>query len=150
MSRKHQRIHNTYNITNEIDYDKLAEAILSALKTHQQSQYKKSFTTSMFAGICSIVFRIIASISCTFVIIFALYPFAKQLGIYDKEFIASFPNILSLVVCIILFGTFTFLFWKASDEIANERDKNYIISMFSSMVSVAAMVIAAVSLFFSK
>lgn len=148
MSNKKYK--NTYYITNEIDYDKLAKAIVTALDNHEKSQSQKSFTTSMFAGICSIVFRIISSISCVFAIGFVLYPFAKQLGLYDKDFIASFPNIFSLVVCIILFGIFTFLFWKASDEIANERDKNYIISMFSSMVSVAAMVIAAVSLFFSK
>lgn len=148
MSNKKYK--NTYYVTNEIDYEKLAKAIVTALDNHEQSKNTKSFTTSMFSGICSIVFRIIACCTGGFTICFFTLPFAKQLGLYENEFIVSLPNILSLVLCISLFGTFTFLFWKASDEIANEKDKNYILSMFSSMVSVAAMVIAAVSLFSPK
>lgn len=150
MSKRKNTIKNTYNVTNEIDYDKLAEAIVSALETQKQSQNQRSFTASMFSGICSIAFKIVSCCTAALTLGFIFLPFAKQLGIYNQEFIVSFPNVISLIICISLFGTFSFLFWKASDEIENEKDKNYIIALFSSLVSVAALIVASLSLYYSN
>lgn len=138
---------NTYNITNEIDYKKLAEAIVSALNTNQQqSQNKNTFTNVMFSSICAFLFKGMAIITGCIVLLIFIYPFSKVLGLNDQDFIVSFSSIFSLVILAALFTTFTILFWKSSDEIALEKDKNYIVSLFSSMVSVAALVVASLSL----
>lgn len=142
MSNKKNQ--NTYYVTNEINYDKLAKAIVSAL--NEKDNEKKSETTISrgLAALCSIVFKLLSLLSLFMTIGFIAIPFIEV-----STFEFTFPKIMLLIILITLFAVIAIFLWKASVEIENEKDKNYIISIFSSMVCVAAMVIAAVGLYYT-
>ena len=42
---------------------------------------------------------------------------------------------------------YSFLLWKSAKEVETEKDRNYIISVFSGIVSFAALIVALVALF---
>lgn len=150
MSKKHYNIRNTYNTTNEIDYDKLAESIVNAITKNRQSQKQNSITASMFSGVCSVVFKGMAVLAGAFAIMFILIPIYYTLGFSEEKFVFSFSSISIIVILSSILVTFAIMFWKASDEEALENDKNFLVSLFSSMVSVAALIVASLSFFLKK
>ena len=59
-------------------------------------------------------------------------------------------NAFSIAFAIALFVVlvlYSFLLWKSAKEIETEKDRNYIISVFSGIVSFAALIVALVALF---
>lgn len=149
MSKRKNTIKNTYNITNEIDYDKLAEAIVAALDKTDKNQQNKNTLSKGLAKMASFVFLILSALVFVFamyiffsvIIFFIFLPDCKYEHLYQY---ILFPIIL--IVLIIILVIISVFFWKVSEEIEKEKDKNYLITLFSSMVSVAALVVAILSL----
>ena len=59
-------------------------------------------------------------------------------------------NVFSIAFAMALFVVlllYSFLLWKSAKEIETEKDRNYIISVFSGIVSFAALIVALVALF---
>jgi hypothetical protein len=54
--------------------------------------------------------------------------------------------IFAFVVTVAL-ALYSMLLWKSAKEIEKENDRNYIISVFSGIVSFAALIVALVALF---
>ncbi len=146
-------------ITNEIDYDKLAEAIVKA--QHQEvvltndentddNKNKKTYTSKMLGIICSFIFRIIAGFGAAIFIMliiaifmyFNLSQYATENGIFNTVFFIIFYVFLCAIT-----GVLSFFLFKSADEIEIETDKHYIVSMFSSLVCVAALIVSLVALF---
>ena len=50
-------------------------------------------------------------------------------------------------VLLISLGAYCIIMWKAAKEIEREKDKNFIVSVFSGIVSFAALIVALVALF---
>ena len=64
--------------------------------------------------------------------------------------IAVIGNVFSIAFVAALFVVlvlYSFLLWKSAKEIETEKDRNYIISVFSGIVSFAALIVALVALF---
>ena len=67
-----------------------------------------------------------------------------------NEVNAVIGNVFSIAFAIELFVVlvlYCFLLWKSAKEIETEKDRNYIISVFSGIVSFAALIVALVALF---
>lgn len=147
MSNKKYK--NTYYITNEIDYEKLAKAIVTALDNHEQSKNTKSSTTSLFSLLCTIIFVILGAFMAVLAVTFVLIPWAAYLGYWNGNY--KFWGMFIPTILLTAFSAlFSVLLFNSAHELSTEKDKNIVVSVFSSMVGVAAMVIAAASLFSPK
>ena len=144
-------VNNIEKLNCEIDYDKLAEAIVKAQeKSENEANRKKKFTSGTFAMIISLAFRGVA-------IFGGLIALAPPIAIINmaKSFVwnevnAVVGNVFSIAFAVALFVIlvlYSFLLWKSAKEIETEKDRNYIISVFSGIVSFAALIVALVALF---
>ena len=130
-------------VNNEIDYDKLAEAIVKA-NTKQQEQYSPSrewmkyilipifwgvailsgiLAIAMFISLCQNITSVFASGTLT------------EIAAFLFEFLITFFTAGFCVFSIV-----------TAKEIDKENDRTYIASMFSIIVAIAALVVALVAL----
>ena len=147
---KPQVINNIKELNLEIDYDKLAEAMIKAQgKSDAATTKNKKFTSVTFAFLISLVFRGIAIIgfALTFIMPIALL---ESVQIKQEGFLGLF-HMISLVAvslaCMLVLFLLSWILWKSAKEIETEKDRNYIISVFSGIVSFAALIVALVALF---
>lgn len=139
------------NSTRDIDYDKLAETIVIAQeKSEAEANKKGKFTSGTFSLLVSVVFRVIA----VFGVIIAVAIPSAIINSLQSLIWSEFGNIVSNIIYIALIVVFwliiiayAFILWKSAKEIEEEQDRNYIISVFSGIVSFAALVVALVALF---
>lgn len=149
MSKKKQNskvINNIENLNLEIDYDKLAEAIVKAEIKQQESyspsrEWMKFILTPIFWGI--VILSGLVSIAI-FVLLFQnISDFPKdgsliELTTWWLEICIKFAiAMFSSGVCI--FSVFM------AKEIDEEKDRNYVASMFSNVVAIAALIVALVA-----
>lgn len=168
--RKKRRniIINNYN--NDIDYDKLAQAIIKAqnqqikdkdipeekigffkgiwLILSNKKDTNGMFTMSLFSMFTSLLFKVIAIIG------FVLGPIIIVVTICSTiELIKTGNNIFFTILTAIAFiavsifiMVFMVIVWGASNEIDKEKDRNYVISVFSSIISLVALIVAIIAL----
>lgn len=148
---KPQVINNIQELNLEIDYDKLAEAIKKAEARGNCDDNKKSrhisgafatLLTLLFYGLS--IFGWILSVGA----LFAIH------NLWDSLKWDNFANIfgsVNTIACILaimaVLALYSILLWKSAKEIEREKDRNYIISVFSGIVSFAALIVALVALF---
>lgn len=107
-----------------------------------------SLTSGLFGGIISLFFNIMAIMgaiisSCCFVgIIISIISFDWSL----TNVIANIFAILIGVLITLTILCFSLLFRAAANEMEVEKDRNYIIAVFSAVVSFAALVVALIAL----
>ncbi len=139
--RKHRR--NITIINNEIDYDKLAEAIVNANNKQQElyspsREWMKYILTPIFWGV--------AVLSGILAIAMLIYTFKNINKVFDD---GTLIEILTVVFefMIALFGLgFCVFSVVTAIEIDKENDRTYVASMFSNIVAIAALVVALVAL----
>ena len=147
---KQQIINNIQNLNLEIDYDKLAESIVKAQeKVEDTTRNQKRYTLGTFATPLIIVFYVLSGLGWLFVA-------AIPLGIYNvwnifswsnlAECISSITILLAMLGIAVIVALYSSLLWKSAKEVEAETDRNYIISMFSGVVSFAALIVALVAL----
>ena len=147
---KQQITNNIQQLNLEIDYDKLAETIVKAQEKAQEETCKnKRFTTGTFVVLLSIVFRVLAVLGWIMAVLtpFAIVSMCKS---FTWEAVNILGNVIDIVFAISLMAIFffyAFFLWKSAKEMEKEKDRNYIIAVFSGVVSFAALVVALVSLF---
>ena len=148
---KPQIINNIAELNLEIDYDKLAESIVKAQeKSENEANGKKKFTSGTFAMITSLAFRGVAILGWLIALAtpIAIINMAKSFVWVEVNAIVG--NVFSIAFAVALFIVlvlYSFLLWKSAKEIETEKDRNYIISVFSGIVSFAALIVALVALF---
>ena len=130
-------------INNEIDYDKLAEAIVKA-NSKQQEQYSPSrewmkyillpifWGLTILSGVLAITMFI--SLCKNTPAVFENTTLTKIATFLFEAFITFFT---------MGFCAFSFITTK---EIDKEKDRTYISSMFSNIVAIAALVVSLVAL----
>ena len=131
----------------EIDYNKLAEAIVKAnYKVEEEKQQHNTLdkgliklTKALFIvmGIVCFLF-----VSCGAVAIFKIFQTINWTDIIGV--IAYFITMLLFVaifVYVILFGINLF---KSAKDIENEKDRNYIIAIFSTIIGFVSLIISLV------
>lgn len=164
----------------EIDYDKLAEAIVKAnnkqnteltkqeeinltikqklqilgkgivriIKCKNKTENENALTTGLFAILVSMLFRAVA--------IFGVVAFIALIsGLIDTcngmtwEGLQIIPNVFTIATTILIgiaILLYSLVIWGSATEIENERDKNYIISVFSGIVTFVALIVALIAL----
>ena len=180
MRRKRRStiIKNIETVNMEIDYDKLAEAIVKANNkqntelTKQEEELNLSakekfrilrkgiiqiikcknktenaLTTGFFAMLVSFLFRAVA--------IFGVFAFVALIsGLIDTcsgmtwaglQFIPNIFTILTTILIGVAILMYSLVIWGSATEIENEKDKNYIISVFSGIVTFVALIVALIA-----
>lgn len=163
---KKQTINNIQELNLEIDYDKLADAIAKAQeKSKSESKPIKKIgfwksvwliirnkepqngmkTAYMLAEVMAGVFNIIAIIGA------ALFAIIICFSIFELDWGPGILNYISQGISVgaLLFASFaiSLLFRGIANEIRAEKDRNYIISVFSGIVGFAALIVALIALF---
>lgn len=133
-----------------IDYEKLAEAIVKAQEISAATMQKqKRYTLGTFALPLMIAFYVMSVfgwilIAASFIAIYKTWN-----TFVWNDFIgclASVVTLLIILVTILIVALYSVLLWKAAKEIEEETDRNYVVSMFSGVVSFAALIVALVAL----
>lgn len=150
--KKERKIFNIDEVNIEIDYDKLAEAIVKAneKQTNQYSvsrEWMKFIIYPVFWG-TAIVTAIVA-LSCVVYGCINAFSVFKDMSIVQADpvgFVTKF-SIGLVIFCIGLFvASVSFATAMTAKEIDNEKDRNYVAAMFSNVVALVALIISLVAL----
>lgn len=155
-----------------IDYEKLAEAIIKAqekakLISFETTPKKKngffqsvwkiikgenskngSLLSAPFIIVISLLYRIIAVVGFLALVVIdvsSVIALAKM----NWQGTQIVGNIIAAIIVIIVSVSiflYMLLFWGAANDVENEKDKNYVISVFSGLVSVASLIVAVIIL----
>ena len=147
---KNQPITHIHNLNLEIDYDKLAESITKAqANAKETTQKQKRYTLGTFATPLIVAFYGMSILGWILVI-------SLPIGVYKTwgsfgwngfaECFSSIITLVSLLGIMVMVAMYSILLWKSAKEVEAETDRNYIISMFSGIVSFAALIVALVAL----
>lgn len=108
-----------------------------------------NMTSGAFAFLVSSVFRAVALVGF---LVFALGIYAVVLYVIDlswqnwPEIIRNIYILVMVIMILFILVMYSIIMWGASNEMHKEKDKNYIISVFSGVVSFAALIVALVAL----
>ncbi len=163
---KPQVINNIQELNLDIDYDKLAEAIVYAQEKATEkpvSNEKMGFWKSIWliirnresqtgmrgAGLLSEVISFIFNVMAIICIatsgiigIMVIPQFDWHGGILQS----IFQGLFSVLLLFISLGV-ALIFRAVANEIKSEKDRDYILSVFSGILSFAALIVALVALF---
>ena len=148
-------------ITNEIDYDKLAKAIVEASNQLERDKQTTAigatdisngkYITEAFAKFCVAFFRsasiIISSFSVFVVGVLYSYVTTDVSWATMQDITINIFCTLALLFLIALIIYYAIILWKAAGEVSKEKDKIFMVSLFSSLICVASLIVSFVSLF---
>ena len=163
---KPQTINNIDNLHLEIDYDKLAEAIVKAQeKSAEESRpaektgfwraiwlilcNKETKTGNRATGVLAVVLAFAfnaISLAVLAIMCIAVYCLIEKLD-WNQEVSRIVSQIVSVAFLLFLALLTSLIFRGIANEIGAEKDRNYILSFFSGIVSLAALIVALVALF---
>lgn len=173
---KPQVINNIQELNLEIDYDKLAEAIVKAINAKDASSEEMqtkpkvgiinffrvvyyivfnrrktngTMTSTLMGGMLSFAFNGLALFGL-FTLICSIICFVAMLTGFVWTADAILNNVVSIIysLLIVLIVAIISLFFRGcANEMNIEKDRNYIVAVFSSIVSFAALIVALVALF---
>lgn len=130
-------------IHNEIDYDKLAEAIVNAqMKTSHSYSASKEWMrfillpTLRFSALLCVLFSV-SLIRQT------IATFAVLAGSFDWN--TMFMGVLG-IACAFYVLVFAYAFMMMAEEVKKENNRDYIATLFSNTVAIAALIIALIAL----
>ncbi len=103
-----------------------------------------SFLVSLILKIFAVVCGISSLVTIAVAIIYGISNIIENGSIVSiVQTILTGAFIIVLCIAIILF---MIIVWGASNEIDREKDKNYVVSVFSGIVSLSALVVAVIAL----
>lgn len=145
MSKKKGRtVNNIGELNLEIDYDKLAEAIT---RTQNRQTEKYSATQEWMKFILTPIFWTLVVFSLLLAFVFAIYGVKTLTDMLFTEFTWNVAITGLMMVFIGFFlatvGAFS---WVSAKEIDEEKDRQYIASLFSNIVALVALVVSLVAL----
>lgn len=147
MAKKTNKTVNKIDTVNiEIDYEKLAEAIVKAEKKASET---KSYTANTFAALSGLIFRGAAWIGMIFTWLFGIAGVA-YLVMLDWKNVNVFTVVSSaflIATILLLIFCLSILLLKSAKEIEGEKDRQFVVAVFSAIVSFTALVVALLALF---
>lgn len=137
------------NLNLEIDYDKLADAIVKAQRKSEERVKDGKYTRGVLTLPLSLFFRAISVIGWIIVLFspYSLYQILSKVS-WDKVD-AVFGNVFSIITVfamLVSIALFSWILWKAAKEIEDEKDRYYLVSLFSGIVSFVALIVAIIAL----
>lgn len=144
-------VNNIQELNLEIDYDKLAEAMVKAQEKSQLQEENVNFTKGTFASLTSATLSLIGIIGLVFAIfslVYGIYYAATNLPWNnDKEIVGNILACIFLTLIIAYISLLSIMFLKSSKEIEKSKDKNFVVSVFSALSGLIALVVAIIALF---
>ena len=165
---KPQVINNIQELNLEIDYDKLAEAIvksqnqLSTIESYNKDSHeymyktlsgktKRNYFSFSIGKLVSWLFFAIGLVEAYFTVVYFPwinnYFYNLALSQNHSESFARVMGVSSVIALLIISMLLFCVLFNIAKEISKEKDRNYIISVFSGTVSFAALIVALVALF---
>ena len=165
---KPQVINNIKELNLEIDYDKLAEAIvksqnqLSTIESYNKDSHeymyktlsgktKRNYFSFSIGKLVSWLFFAIGLVETYLTVVYFPwinnYFYNLALSQNNSEFFARVMGVSSVIALLIISLLLFCVLFNIAKEISKEKDRNYIISVFSGIVSFAALIVALVALF---
>ena len=145
----HKNANITVNQIVPIDYDKLAEAMNKAKEDGEKTDGGK-YVTGTFASLTGLAFRI-ASVLAWCILVALSISVKDMFCSFTWEVWTSWVSNIIVIAFMLVFafvvGLFAVLLWKSAKEVDDERDKHYVVAVFSAVVSSAALIVALVTLF---
>ena len=176
MRKRKRKVTNVTVMNNEIDYDKLAEAIAKATSSDNVQAVeaetveekmkvrdflkllgciivnKKPSNGTMVSGLFAMLVSSIFNTVAIFGVLILGAGVANCIGIIlNSEWKANLiaGNIITILLELAFLAVifvFSIIFRASANEMEREKDRNYIVSVFSGIVSFAALVVAVLSL----
>ena len=161
---KKQTINNIQELNLEIDYDKLAESIIRVQNQSLKIDINKEYLSSTFSGkIANNYFALSLNqllskffyILCVLDVLLTALTSIRTFN-YIHDFLINSGHSVGYSIVVTVSIIFLQLFISAflfciliniAREIKKESDRNYIVSVFSGIVSFAALIVALVALF---
>ena len=137
-------VNNIDSVNVEIDYDKLAEAIV---KAQQKANEQYSVSREMMKFVITPVFWILTFVTGFISVAFwgVLITSANDM-LNDENWLAGAITLLIVFFIAFFSLALTFFLGATAKEIDNEKDRNYISSMFSNVVAIVALIVALIAL----
>lgn len=135
--------------SNEPDGEKISFWKAVWLIIRGKGSNNSSFATALLSGILSIGFNILFGLGI--LVLVAAICAAIEVGIgMTWECAYIFKNVVTLaciaLICVLLF-LIAIMFRGAANDIKCEKDRNYIVALFSGIVSFVALIVSFVALF---
>lgn len=105
-------------------------------------------TTNIFASLLSLLFQTLAILGWTISII-GIYIGCQQMFLMRWTGFIIVTNLLVLILwagILLVITLYSILLWGSSKELDKTDDKNFVVSVFSGVVSLAALVVALIAL----
>lgn len=133
--------------SNEIDYAKLASCIAEAIvEANSKKTNSYSFTRELMKFVVTPLFWLIAALMMLFAFAFlGVACFCMNEGVNSLNIIEFLKGGISFILGLISFSIALFSFF-AGKEFDKENDKQFVVAVFSGMVSLAALIVALVAL----
>lgn len=137
-------VNNIDSVNLEIDYDKLAEAIV---KAQQKANEQYSVSREMMKFVITPVFWILTFVTGFISVAFwgVLITSANDM-LNDENWLAGAITLLIIFFIAFFSLALTFFLAATAKEIDKENDRNYISSMFSNVVAIVALIVALIAL----
>lgn len=150
--KKERKIFNIDEVNIEIDYDKLADAIVKANEKQSQQhsfsrEWMKFIIYPVFKG-TTIVTAIVA-VCCILYGVVSMCTSLNDITVLQIDPWGSFINfaIGGFFFCVGLFvSSVSFATAMTAKEIDKENDRNYVATMFSNVVALVALIVSLVAL----
>ena len=108
-----------------------------------------SFATALLSGVLSVGFNVLFGLG-VFVLAAAIWATVQQGFTMAWKCGHIFSNVVTLVfmalICVLLF-LISVMFRGAANDIKREKDRNYIVALFSGIVSFVALIISIIALY---
>lgn len=137
-------VNNIDSVNLEIDYDKLAEAIV---KAQQKANEQYSVSRELMKTIITPTLWILAVV-CGFIsLAFFIVLITSITDLMNAEnWLVGFVSVPLLFFIVMFSAMLAFLLGATAKEIDKENDRNYISSMFSNVVAIVALIVALIAL----
>ena len=143
-NQKHRTVNKIENLNFEIDYDKLAEAIVKAEKKAREDNSTLSKTLS---GLSAFVFQLTAFAGWAFSVLGLVAGIETFMEMWKPgNRLSAVILAVTILFLLILIVMFSILLWKSAKDIEKEKDKQFVVSVFSAIVGFTALVVALVAL----
>lgn len=145
MAKKKQNtiVNNIDSVNIEIDYDKLAEAIVKA-NTKQQETYSPSREWMKY--ILTPIFWGVSAISGVLAIVMFVSLLQNITDVFENGTLTNVVVFLFKFLTTFFTAGFCAFSIVAAKEIDKENDRTYIASVFSNIVAIVALIVSLVAL----
>lgn len=152
---KTQVINNIGKVNVDIDCDKLADAIVRAQKKAEQqteiSITDAKMTTGFFAFIANLFFNGAGWMTAILSVLLGVAIWI--VGVKDLNWQGTSNFILNTFVLLVITAVLvvsllvSIMMIGAAKEVKQSRDKNFVVSVFSSLTGLVALIVALIALF---